>query len=70
MVSVGDALRKFFSSTRTYIFLSTLLSGAVAFELLDQRQADAVIKAAVELGIAFFGSTWTHSVGRRDVGQR
>jgi len=70
MPVVTDALRKFLGSTRTYIFLTTLLSGAVAFELLDRQQADALLKAAVELGIAFFGSAWTHSVGRRDVGQR
>jgi 16S rRNA U1498 N3-methylase RsmE len=65
-----DGLHKFFRSTRTYIFFTSLISGAVAFQILDQQQADAIIKAAVELGIAFFGSTWTHSVGQRDVGQR
>ncbi len=70
MNTAGEALRKFFGSTRTYIFFTTLLSGAVAFQLLDQQQADALLKAAVEIGIAFFGSAWTHSVGRRDVGQR
>jgi hypothetical protein len=69
MTAITDALRKFFASTRTYIFFTTLLSGAVAFELLDQQQADALLKAAVELGIAFFGSAWTNSVGSRDVGQ-
>lgn len=70
MPSLSEAARKFFSSTRTYIFFTTLLSGAVAFEFLDRQQADALLKAAVELGIAFFGSAWTQSVGRRDVGQR
>lgn len=70
MIIVSNALRKFLSSARTYIFFSTLLSGAVAFELLDRQQADAILKAAVELGIALFGASWTHSVGRRDIGQR
>jgi hypothetical protein len=70
MPTVSEALRKFFSSTRTYIFFTTFLSGAVAFKVLDSQQADALLKAAVEIGIAFFGSAWTQSVGRRDVGTR
>lgn len=68
MKTIIAALQKFFSSARTYIFLSTLLTGAVALHLLNQQQADAILKAAVELGIAFFGGTWTYSVGRRDIG--
>ncbi len=63
------ALGDFFASARTYVFLTTLLSGAVALHLLNQAQADAILKAAVEIGIAFFGSTWTYSVGRRDIGR-
>jgi GH24 family phage-related lysozyme (muramidase) len=68
MNKIVTALHEFFSSARTYIFLSTLLAGSVALHLLNQQQADAILKAAVELGIAFFGSTWTQSVGNRDIG--
>ena len=67
MGSVSSTLRGFFTSARTYIFVSTLLTGAVALHLLNEQQADAILKAAVEIGIAFFGGTWTYSVGQRDV---
>ncbi|PKO18801.1 hypothetical protein CVU37_05335 [candidate division BRC1 bacterium HGW-BRC1-1] len=69
MVKILLVLRKFFASARTFIFLSTIISGAAALHILNQQQADALLKAAVEIGIAFFGSTWTYSVGRRDIGQ-
>ena len=67
MGPVRSTLREFFTSARTYIFVSTLLTGAVALHLLNEQQADAILKAAVEIGIAFFGGTWTYSVGQRDV---
>ena len=68
--SITESLHEFFTSARTYIFFSTLLTGAVALKLLNEQQADAILKAAVEIGIAFFGGTWTYSVGQRDVGAR
>ena len=67
MDKIRVSLHDFFTSTRTYIFFTTLLAGAVAFKLLSAEQADAVLKAAVELGIAFFGGSWTYSVGQRDI---
>jgi len=69
MEPLRSGLGKFLGSARTYIFLSTFLAGAVALHVLEQQQADAILKAAVELGVAFFGATWTHSVGKRDIGQ-
>lgn len=69
MKQFGITLHEFFTSARTYIFFTTLLSGAVALHLLNQQQADAILKAAVEIGVAFFGGTWTYSVGRRDIGR-
>ena len=67
MIKITQSLHEFFTSARTYIFLSTLLTGAVALHVLNEQQADAILKAAVEIGIAFFGGTWTFSVGKRDV---
>lgn len=67
MSDIRTALRVFFTSARTYIFLSALLSGAAALHILNEQQAEAVLKAAVEIAIAFFGSTWTYSVGQRDL---
>ena len=69
MGPITVSARRFFSSARTHIFLTTLLAGAVALHILNEQQADAILKAAVEIGIAFFGSTWTYSVGRRDIGR-
>ena len=63
-----DSLHEFFTSARTYAFVTTMLAGAVALRVLDQQQADAIIKAAIELGLAFFGGTWTYSLGQRDIG--
>jgi hypothetical protein len=68
MSKIYESLHEFFTSARTYIFFSTVLTGAVALKLLDQQQSDAILKAAIEIGIAFFGGTWTYSVGHRDVG--
>jgi len=68
MMRILRALHEFLASARTYIFLSTMLSGAVALHWLNEAQADAIQKAAAELGIAFFGVTWTYSVGQRDIG--
>jgi len=67
MKTIMDTLHAFFSSARTYVFLTTLLAGAVALRVLDAQQADALLKCAVEIGIAFFGGTWVHSVGQRDI---
>lgn len=69
MGNFRNTLHEFFTSARTYIFFSTLLTGAVALHLLNQQQADAILKVAVEVGIAFFGGTWTYSVGQRDLGK-
>lgn len=68
MKVIFASLHEFFTSARTFIFLSTLLTGAVALKILNEQQADAILKAAVEIGIAFFGGTWTYSVGQRDLG--
>lgn len=69
MQKLWNSLHEFFTSARTYIFVSTLLAGSVALHVLNQQQADVILKAAVEIGIAFFGGTWTHSVGQRDLNQ-
>ncbi|MBX7244179.1 MAG: hypothetical protein K1X53_01695 [Candidatus Sumerlaeaceae bacterium] len=67
MKQLASTLGGFLTSARTYIFITTMLSGAVALRWLNEQQADALLKAAAELGIAFFGGTWTYSVGQRDI---